>query len=136
MENQYLTRAEHSEYVKRMEAHHERFADRFDAIEEDVKEVRAEVVELRKIGASIEKMTTTQTHILEELKDQGQRCRKSRTDRSASPLSTWRLALTGMRNGSAGRKPGPKRLRKHPARAAGKSSGLLWPHCCPHWAAL
>ena len=66
MDNNFISRREHDEYVKRMEEEHKRQNARIKDLEDGFKENSALVI-------SVEKMATSMEQMLKEQKDQGKR---------------------------------------------------------------
>lgn len=62
----YISRAEHDEYVKRMEGEHKRFNKRL----EDVENTNNQAL---KIAVSVEKLATNMEHMAKEQESQGKR---------------------------------------------------------------
>lgn len=66
MDQDFISRREHDEYVKRMEAEHARQDKRLDELEADVKQYGALTVAVEKMAVSMEQM-------LKEQQSQGER---------------------------------------------------------------
>lgn len=66
MDQNFISRREHDEYVKRMEAEHARQDKRLDELETDVKQYGALTVAVEKMAVSMEQM-------LKEQQSQGER---------------------------------------------------------------
>lgn len=66
----YLTRREHDEFVKRMEEKTERHEKRIDSLEETVKDIG-------RLATSIEKIATNQDYMIKEQNRQGELLNKA-----------------------------------------------------------
>ena len=67
--NDMITRAEHEEFVRRMDAENERQNHRLNALEETVKQIHA-------LTASVEKLALSIQNMVEEQKKHGERLEK------------------------------------------------------------
>lgn len=74
----YINRAEHSEYVKRMEDEHHRMNRRIELLEEDVRQIS-------QIASSVEKLAINMENMLKEQQEQGERLEKLEQE----PGNTW-----------------------------------------------
>lgn len=74
----YITRAEHIEYVKRMEDEHDRINHRLSNLEKIVEQIQ-------QMNTNISELATNMKHILEEQRDQGKRLEKLEDE----PKSAW-----------------------------------------------
>lgn len=64
--DEYITRAEHEEFVRRMEAEDHRSSKRLDVVEDNVSQIRD-------IATSVEKLATNMEHMCKEQEQQGKR---------------------------------------------------------------
>ncbi len=75
-----ISRAEHEEFVRRMEADHKRTSRRLDILEDSVREIAALTTSVEKLAQSVESMALEQgkqSRRLEELEDRdGENYRK------------------------------------------------------------
>ena len=62
----YIIRAEHNEYVKRMEDEHHRMNRRIGLLEEEVRQIS-------QIASSVEKLAVNMENMLKEQQEQGER---------------------------------------------------------------
>lgn len=64
--DEYITRAEHEEFVRRMDAEDHRASKRLDALE-------TSICQIRDIATSVEKLATNMEHMCREQEQQGKR---------------------------------------------------------------
>ena len=64
--DEYITRAEQEEFVRRMEAEDHRSSTRVDVVEDNVSQIRD-------IATSVEKLATNMEHMCKEQEQQGKR---------------------------------------------------------------
>ena len=74
----YIARAEHNEYVKRMEDEHHRMNRRIGLLEEEVRQIS-------QIASSVEKLAINMENMLKEQQEQGERLEKLERE----PGDTW-----------------------------------------------
>lgn len=85
MDSDYITRAEHNEYVKRMEDEHNRMNHRLCNLEKIVEQIQ-------QMNTNIGELATNMKHILEEQRDQGKRLEKLEDE----PKSAWNYVKKGL----------------------------------------
>ena len=66
--NDMITRAEHEEFVRRMDAENERQNHRLNALEETVKQIHSLTVSVEKLALGVDRMTKEQAGQNERLK--------------------------------------------------------------------
>ena len=76
--DEYITRAEHEEFCKRMEGEHRRQNRRIELLEEEVRQISS-------IAVSVEKLATNMGGMLKEQERQGERLDKLEKE----PGDTW-----------------------------------------------
>lgn len=98
MEQEYITRQEHSEFARRMESENQRIKDenerqnkRITIVEESVKEFNKLTIQIERIAASIQQMT-------EEISKQGARLENI----ESKPGKRWESLITGIIGAIAG----------------------------------
>lgn len=64
--DEYVTRAEHGEFARRMEAEDHRASKRLDIVEDSVNQIK-------NIAVSVEKLATNMEHMYKEQEQQGKR---------------------------------------------------------------
>ncbi len=86
MEN-YITRAEHQEYVKRMEDEHKRLNNRLNEVENDTKDMHELI---KNVGI----MATNMEHMVDEQRNQSIRLERL----EKLPLNNWNTVKNGVYN--------------------------------------
>ncbi len=86
MEN-YITRAEHTEYVKRMEDEHKRLHNRLVAVEDATKDMHELI---KNVGI----MATNMEHMVNEQRNQNERLERL----EKTPINSWNTVKNGVYN--------------------------------------
>ena len=85
MDNNYISRLEHNEYVKRMEDEHRRINRRLEKCEQIS-------VQMQDMNTNISELATNMKHLLEEQREQGKRLDKIEDE----PKSMWDCVKKGV----------------------------------------
>ncbi|MBQ2972489.1 MAG: hypothetical protein IJO20_01675 [Ruminococcus sp.] len=87
MEAEYITRAEHNEYVKRMEDEHKRLNNRLITVENATKDMHELI---KNVGI----MATNMEHMVDEQRSQSERLQRL----EEMPLDSWNTVKSGAYN--------------------------------------
>ena len=87
MDNDFISRREHDEYVKRMEDEHKRMNHRLINLEKIVNQIQ-------EMNTNISELATNMKYILEEQREQGKRLDKIEDE----PKSNWNTIKKGVFN--------------------------------------
>ena len=87
MDNNFISRREHDEYVKRMEDEHRRINRRLENCEKITEQ-------MQDMNANISELATNMKHLLDEQREQGKRLDKIEEE----PSSNWNTIKKGVFN--------------------------------------
>lgn len=87
MDNNYISRAEHDEFVKRMDDEHRRMNNRIVILEKSGQQMQALVNNVGKMAVNME-------HMIEEQRSQSERLERL----EKLPLNNWNIVKSGVYN--------------------------------------
>ena len=87
MDNNYISRAEHDEYVKRMDDEHRRMNNRIVILEKSGQQMQSLINNVGKMAVNME-------HMVEEQRSQSERLERL----EKLPLNNWNIVKSGVYN--------------------------------------